>query len=183
MNEEAIEVKMETPVLTFGDSAKAVEEEKKAETEVKDIEVPQEQPVSQEPQDLQEQTSEPEPVTENGEDFATCWNTMFEEMFAGHPMIYYPFKDVLPVYEDGVIKVEVQNKFQSNQYEMRKRALVEYWRAHFKLNLDDVEIIFNENMETKKVIYSAEDKMENLMEQNEAIQQFLKVLKFDVKDD
>lgn len=108
---------------------------------------------------------------------------MFEEMFSGHPMIYYTFKDILPVYEDGVIKIEVQNEFQKNQYEMRKRALVEYWRAHFKINLDDVEIICNENMETKKIIYSAEDKMENLKEQNEAIQQFLKVLKFDVKDE
>ncbi|MBP5294176.1 MAG: toxic anion resistance protein [Lachnospiraceae bacterium] len=36
MNEEAKEVKMETPVLTFGDSAKAVEEEKKAEEAVQE---------------------------------------------------------------------------------------------------------------------------------------------------
>lgn len=158
-------------------------EEKMGDKEANETQLQSEPVVSQEPQDVKEQSVPAKPEKENEEDFATCWNTMFEEMFSGHPMIYYTFKDILPVYEDGVIKIEVQNEFQKNQYEMRKRALVEYWRAHFKINLDDVEIICNENMETKKIIYSAEDKMENLKEQNEALQQFLKVLKFDVKDE
>lgn len=153
------------------------------EKEANEAQMQSEPATLQEPQDVKEQSVPAKPEKGNEEDFATCWNIMFEEMFSGHPMIYYTFKDILPVYEDGVIKIEVQNEFQKNQYEMRKRALVEYWRAHFKINLDDVEIICNENMETKKIIYSAEDKMENLKEQNEAIQQFLKVLKFDVKDE
>ena len=81
-----------------------------------------------------------------------------------------------------MIKVEVLNDFQKDQYEMRKRAVLEYWRNHFTTNVDDLEIIVNENLEMKKIIYSSEDKMKNLEEQNPEIRNFLQVLNFRVKD-
>ncbi len=97
-------------------------------------------------------------------------------------MIYHPLKDKIPTLQDGVIKVEVMNDFQKDQYEMRKRALLEYWRNHFSINVDDIEISTNEHMEIKKIIYSAEDKMKNLAEQNTEFGLFLQELNFRMKD-
>ncbi len=116
------------------------------------------------------------------EDFETCWRTMFEEIFSSVHMIYHPLKDQVPAFEDGIIKVEVLNDFQKEQYEMRKRAILEYWRSHFKINVDDIEIVINDNMETKKIIYSAEDKVENMMEQNPKLADFLRELNFRIRD-
>lgn len=114
--------------------------------------------------------------------FETCWKQLFDELFSNTPMIYHPLKDKVPTLEDGVIKAEVLNDFQKDQFEMRKRAVLEYWRNHFTTNVDDLEIIVNENMEMKKIIYSSDDKMKNLEEQNPDIRDFLQVLNFRVKD-
>ena len=65
---------------------------------------------------------------------------------------------------------------------MRKRAVLEYWRSHFTINVDDIEIVTNEHLETKKMIYSSEDKMQNLAEQNAAFPDFLRELNFRIKD-
>jgi len=123
-----------------------------------------------------------EATAQEPEDFETCWKQLFEELFSNTPMIYHPLKDKVPTLEDGVIKAEVLNEFQKDQFEMRKRAVLEYWRNHFTTNVDDLEIIVNENMEMKKIIYSSEDKMKNLEEQNPDIRNFLQVLNFRVKD-
>lgn len=123
-----------------------------------------------------------EPQEKEPEVFETCWKQLFEELFSNNPMIYHPLKEKIPTLEDGVIKVEVLNDFQKDQYEMRKRAVLEYWRNHFTTNVDDLEIVVNENMEMKKIIYSSEDKMKNLEEQNPEIRDFLQVLNFRVKD-
>lgn len=146
------------------------------------------EPVQQQeiPQPEESPAPKEEPVenakNEESEDFATCWHTMFEEVFASNPMIYHPLKDKVPVLEDGVVKVEVLNNFQKEQFEMRKRALLEYWRSHFSINVDDLEVITNEHLEMKKIIYSAEDKMQNMAEQNPEFVAFLKELSFRMKD-
>lgn len=129
-----------------------------------------------------EVSAQPSVQNEEPEDFATCWRTLFEELFASTPMIYHPLKDKIPVLEDGVIKVEVLNDFQKDQYEMRKRAVLEYWRNHFTINVDDMEIITNEHLEMKKMIYSSDDKMQNLAEQNSEFHDFLRELNFRIKD-
>ena len=145
-----------------------------------------EEPIPQEPESpatvhldtqAQAETSTTEP-----EDFATCWRTLFEDVFSATPMIYHSLKDKIPTLADGVIRIEVMNDFQKDQYEMRKRAVLEYWRNHFTINVDDIEIVTNEHLETKKMIYSSEDKMQNLAEQNSAFPDFLRELNFRIKD-
>lgn len=158
------------------------------------------EPPKQEPapesETTQEAINESQPVTtETGaeekvqevqekepEVFETCWKQLFEELFINTPMIYHPLKDKIPTLEEGVIKVDVLNDFQKDQFEMRKRAVLEYWRNHFTTNVDDLEVVVNENLEMKKIIYSSEDKMKNLEEQNPDIRNFLQVLNFRVKD-
>lgn len=116
------------------------------------------------------------------EDFASCWHILFEELFANNHLIYYSLKDEVPRYENDTIYIEVKNNIQKEQFESRKRAVVEYWRNHFTLNVDDLEIITNEQKEEHRVIISADDKLRNMMEQNSELPQFLNILGFRMKD-
>lgn len=116
------------------------------------------------------------------EDFASCWHVLFEELFANNHLIYYSLKDEVPRYENDTIYIEVKNNIQKEQFESRKRAIIEYWRNHFSLNVDDLEVTANELKEEKKVIISADDKLRNMVEQNADLPAFLNILGFRMKD-
>lgn len=116
------------------------------------------------------------------EDFASCWHILFEELFANNHLIYYSLKDEVPRYENDTIYIEVKNNIQKEQFESRKRAIIEYWRNHFSLNVDDLEVTANELKEEKKVIISADDKLRNMVEQNADLPAFLNILGFRMKD-
>lgn len=118
----------------------------------------------------------------NPDSFETQWNQLFESLFSKTPMIYFPLKDHIPVFENNIIKIEVLNTFQQDQYQMHKRAMLEYWRTHFTDNVDDIEITLNEHLEVKKIIFTAEDKLKNLQEQNPKITDFMNILNFKIKN-
>ena len=115
------------------------------------------------------------------EDFAECWRQMVDSIFQKKPAFYHQLYDYMPEYKQDVIKVEVENDFQKNQLEMSKRAMLEYWRNHFQLNVDEIEFVIHEH-EKKKVIYTSEDKVNNMLEQNPELKDFLQVLNFRIKD-
>jgi len=119
---------------------------------------------------------------EKGEDFATCWHQLFETLFSDKHLIYYSLKDETPRYEDDVIYIEVKNSIQKDLIETSKTAILEYWRNHYTLNVDDLEVTANEQKESKKVIVNSEDKMRNMVEQNGQLVDFLNILKFNIKD-
>ena len=104
-----------------------------------------------------------------------------EEQGIGQVRAIEAMVDYLPEYEQDVITVDVENDFQKNQLEMSKRAMLEYWRNHFQLNVDEIEFVIHEH-ERKKVIYTSEDKVQNMLEQNPALKDFLQVLNFRIKD-
>lgn len=116
------------------------------------------------------------------ETFESCWKTLFDELFSSNHLIYYNLKDEIPRYENDTIHIEVKNGIQKEQFEMRKKAIVEYWRNHFSLNVDDIEITANEHKEEKRVIISADDKFRNMTEQNAMLPEFLNILGFRMKD-
>ena len=115
------------------------------------------------------------------ETFEECWDKMVEAIFQKKPAFYHQLHDYLPRYEDDIIYVDVENDFQKNQLEMSKRAMLEYWRNHFKLNVNEIEFVIHEH-EKKKVIYTSEDKVANMLEQNPELKDFLQVLNFRIKD-
>jgi hypothetical protein len=115
------------------------------------------------------------------ETFESCWNQMVDVIFAKKPAFYHQLRDYLPRFENEVIYVDVENDFQKNQLEMSKRAMLEYWRNQFKLNVNDIEFVIHEH-ERKKVIYTSEDKVNNMLEQNPELKDFLQVLNFRIKD-
>jgi len=114
--------------------------------------------------------------------FETQWKQLFKDVFEKAPMIYFPLKDHIPTFENNIIKIEVLNTFQQEQYQMHKRAILEYWRTHFTDNVDDIEITLNEHLEVKKIIFTADDKFKNLKEQNPQITDFMNILNFKIKD-
>ena len=194
------EVVAQTQTLTQPSTAPVTAEkpetvaEKSEETEAVKTDIEQTPPVSEEEtpemplQEVQQGESEAaaESVSEvpsetQTEDFAECWKQMVDSIFQKKPAFYHQLYDYLPGYENDVISVDVENDFQKNQLEMCKRAMLEYWRNHFQLNVDDVEFVIREH-ERKKVIYTSEDKVNNMLEQNPDLKDFLQVLNFRIKD-
>jgi AAA ATPase containing von Willebrand factor type A (vWA) domain len=116
------------------------------------------------------------------DEFTRCWKQLFETMFKKNHLIYYSLKDEVPRYENDTIFIEVKNNIQKEQFEVNKRAIAEYWRNHFKLNIDDIVIEANEHKEVKKVIINSEDKLNNMIEQNAELPEFLRILKLRIKE-
>lgn len=115
------------------------------------------------------------------ESFEDCWHNMVDAIFLKKPAFYHQMRDYLPRFENEIIYIEVENDFQKNQLEMSKRAMLEYWREHFRLNVNEMEFVIHEH-EKKKVIYTSEDKVNNMLEQNPELRNFLQVLNFRIKD-
>ena len=129
----------------------------------------------------QSEPNVPETQNEATETFEECWQKMVDVIFQKKQAFYHQLRDYLPRYENDVIYVDVENDFQKNQLEMSKRAMLEYWRNQFKLNVDEIEFVIHEH-EKKKVIYTSEDKVNNMLEQNPELKDFLQVLNFRIKD-
>lgn len=130
------------------------------------------------PQPEPNETETQNPVTET---FEECWTQMVDNIFQKKPAFYHQLRDYIPRFENDIIYVEVENDFQKNQLEMSKRAMLEFWRNQFQLNVNDIEFVIHEH-ERKKVIYTSEDKVENMLEQNPELMDFLQVLNFRIKD-
>lgn len=130
---------------------------------------------------LQPAPNEKDTQNEETETFEQCWTQMVDVIFQKKPAFYHQLRDYLPRYENDVIYVDVENDFQKNQLEMSKRAMLEYWRNQFKLNVNEIEFVIHEH-EKKKVIYTSEDKVENMLEQNPELKDFLQVLNFRIMD-
>ena len=152
--------------------------------ETQDIASPQPANTETVPQPEPEETqnlASPQPTSTDTESFEDCWKQMVDAIFQKKPAFYHQLYDYLPGYENDIITVDVENDFQKNQLEMSKRAMLEFWRNHFQLNVDDIEFVIREH-ERKKVIYTSEDKVNNMLEQNPALKDFLQVLNFRIKD-
>lgn len=116
------------------------------------------------------------------EDFATCWTQLFKELFTNDPLIFHSLKDEIPAFQNSIITITVKNGIQKEEFETRQKAILEYWRTHFSINVDDIEIIVDENKETKEVIINSEDRLRHMMRQNNDLAEFLNILDFKIKD-
>ena len=153
-----------------------------ADTEEPQPDTPPSAPADAEAQEPAPPQAEPT-VTGNApaETFESCWTQMVDAVFAKKPAFYHQLRDHMPRFENETVHVDVENDFQKNQLEMSKRAMLEYWRNQFELNVNDIEFVIHEH-ERKKVIYTSEDKVNNMLEQNPELKDFLQVLNFRIKD-
>jgi len=118
----------------------------------------------------------------NSNVFPEQWRVMFEQVFASVPTIYFSLKETLPEVENNVIKVTVKNEIQKEHFEAKTREVLEFLRTHFDEKIEDVVVVTNEKMETKKIIYDVKDKLQNFKEQNEEFEDFLQILELKIKD-
>jgi len=124
----------------------------------------------------------PQIVEEKEESLESNWNEVVDEIFKNLPMLYYTLKKTLPTYQDDVLSVEVSNKIQEETLSQRKRAVLEYWRSHFKMNVDDLEIVVNDNKVTETAILTSDEQFQCMKEQNPELIHFLNFLKFRMKN-
>ncbi|MCR4965101.1 MAG: hypothetical protein K6A41_05545 [Bacteroidales bacterium] len=132
----------------------------------------------------QEKTTEatPEPAEEKEETLESNWNEVVDEIFKNLPMLYYTLKKSLPTYQDDILTVEVNNKIQEDELSQRKRAVLEYWRSHFKMNVDDFEIVVNEDKVIETAILTSDEQFKCMKDQNPELIHFLNFLKFRMKN-
>lgn len=107
---------------------------------------------------------------------------MFKELFTNDPLIFHTLKDEIPDFQNSIITITVKNGIQKEEFETRQKAILEYWRNHFSINVDDITIIVDENKETKEVIINSEDRLRHMMGQNSNLAEFLNILDFKIKD-
>jgi len=124
----------------------------------------------------------PQPVEEKEETLESNWNEVVDEIFKNLPMLYYTLKKTLPTYENDILTVEVNNTIQEDELSQRKRAVLEYWRSHFKMNVDDFEIVVNEDKVTETAILTSDEQFKCMKEQNPELIHFLNFLKFRMKN-
>lgn len=126
---------------------------------------------------VEETPSMLEPVEEE-ENFEKCWQQTVENLFHATASTCLMLQRDIPKYENDVITIEVRNQVVGEELERRKRAILEYWRNHFKLNVDDFEVVVNEDMKVGSAILTPEDQFKKMKEQNSQLLGFLNAMNF-----
>lgn len=123
-----------------------------------------------------------EPIVVKQENFEDCWKQMVDEMLSHNAILSYTLNKYIPKYENDTIIVELSNPFQSEELQKRIRSLVEYWRCHFKLNLDDIEVKVVEDLNRSEAILNTDDQFRKMKEDNPELLDFLSVMQMRIKD-
>ena len=110
------------------------------------------------------------------DEYTQHWNTMLDIVFANHPSVQSPLRDMPPKIVDNVMKIKVSGSIQQKTLEQKKRDMLEYFRNNYREDIDDIEVEVDAKVETKKVIYGNEDKLNYQRQQNRDMDDFLKKL-------
>ena len=163
------------PTIKELTSRQGAEGEPTGDTQPKDQQDPSAESLQESVPD--EASSEPKEET-----LESNWNEVVEAIFKNLPMLYYILKKTQPTYQDDILTVEVSNGIQEEELRQRKRAVLEYWRNHFKMNVDDFEIVVNENKVIETAILTSDEQFQKMKEQNPELKEFLNILKFSMKN-
>ena len=175
-----------TDIIGEGRSEKGEEEksrraEKEEEVPAKEVSVAEEQN-SRIAESSEENLRESEASASSACNFNESWCAMLDQVFSAIPIIHKPLKESLPNIENNIIKVTVLNDLQKERFEAKKREVLEFLRTHFNEQIEDIIVETNMKMETKKFIYDAKEKWENLKEQNIEIEEFIQTLDLKMKE-
>lgn len=147
--------------------------------------VPKDEPEAPAIESAETPAEDTPPVSEpaqDGEVFEKCWLQMVDNLFHTTPTHCLILERDIPKYENDVITIEVNNQIIGEELERRKRAILEYWRNHFKLNVDDFEIVVNEEMKVGSAILTADDQFKKMKEQNPQLLDFLNAMNFKMSE-
>lgn len=119
--------------------------------------------------------TEPEETLEN------CWQEIVTALFSKNDLLFFSLSRQLPKYENGVMTIEVRSQIQQEELDKRRRPFLEFWRSHYKINLDDFEIVLNEE-KIKSSIMGPDEQFAAMNEQNPQLLEFLNILNCRMKD-
>lgn len=139
-------------------------------------------PLDFEKEDLPGLTTENNEGIKNEIKLAEHWNIMLDLIFAKVPTILFPLKDKTPILKDNILITKVKNNIQSEHFESKKRDVLAYFRNNFDPKIDDITVVIDTQMESKKIIYDTKDKIEFLQNKNPQISNFIDILNLTVKE-
>ncbi len=116
------------------------------------------------------------------EHFLHHWQKVVEFNFEKQPIVYFSLKKTVPQMVDNVIYIKVKNELQKDEIEEKKRAMIAYFRNHYKNEIENIEILVDEEMESKIVVLDEREKLKLLHEQNNSLSDFMKILNMNLKE-
>ena len=123
-----------------------------------------------------------EPEIDEKELFLKHWKEVIELHFQKQPTVYFMLKEYQPEITNNTIYLTVKNELQKEEIEEKKRAVIAYLRNHYKNEIEDIEILVNEEMESKVKLLDERDKLKLLHEQNSSLADFMKILNMTIKE-
>lgn len=110
------------------------------------------------------------------------WNKMLNIIFEKFPTIHHPLKDILPDLKENKMLVKVKNNIQLEHFTAKKREVLAYLREHVTPSIEDVSVILDTNLVSKKILYDHKEKLDYLREENAEISNFIEILKLTIKE-
>ena len=98
------------------------------------------------------------------------------------PLILHPLDGYIPEIKDNIITVKLKNDFQKDYFEPEIRHLLSYLRNQYDDRIEDIQLLVDESVETKKIIYDLVDKMDDLKKENPEFENFISILKLHAND-
>jgi hypothetical protein len=114
--------------------------------------------------------------------FLKHWKEVIDLHFQKQPTVYFTLKEYQPEITNNTIYLTVKNELQKEEIEEKKRVVIAYLRNHYKNEIEDIEILVNEEMESKVKLLDERDKLKLLHEQNSSLADFMKILNMNLKE-
>lgn len=114
--------------------------------------------------------------------FAEHWKIIFAQVFEKIPLILHPLDGYIPEIKDNIITVKLKNDFQKDYFGPEIRHLLSYLRNQYDDQIEDIQLVVDESVETKKIIYDLVDKMDDLKKENPEFENFISILKLHAND-
>ena len=135
-----------------------------------------------EPRTTNPESRTPNLEINNQELFLKCWKEVIDLNFQKQPTVYFTLKEYQPEIVNNIIYLTVKNELQKEEIEEKKRILIAYLRNNYKNEIEDIEILVNEEMESKVKLLDERDKLKLLHEQNNSLSDFMKILNLNLKE-
>mgnify|MGYP006990035238 CR=1 FL=1 len=120
--------------------------------------------------------------TPEAESFEVHWSKVVDTCFQKLPTVYYSLKEYLPEITNQTLVIKVRNMLQKEQIEEKTREIMAYLRNHYDNSINGMEVLIDEELETKVKILDNRDKLNILNEQNNSLPEFMKILNLVIKE-
>jgi len=108
--------------------------------------------------------------------FHQAWITMCDTILKQDKVIYHPFKENIPQYENLVITIVVSNGIVEDFFKDKKREILSYMRNNFDDKIEDIVLDIQKETVQKKYLLSNREQADLLHQQNREFSDFVNLL-------